>query len=91
MSNPFNALNGQNINNNISPQSIQNIQSLYKLMCSNNPMAVFQQLANNNPNLRPILDLVNKGNNPQQIFNYLCSQRGIDPTDFIKKITGCNQ
>lgn len=76
MPNPFNTQNNVNLNN------------IYKmLMCSNNPMAMFQQLAMQNSSLQPIVEML-RNNNPQDVFNQLCRQRGVDPQQFIKSITG---
>lgn len=80
MANPFNT---QNTN-----QSFQ-LQNIYKMLTqSNNPMQMFQQMAYKNPQLRPILDMLRSGNTPEQVFNSLCRQRGINPQQFIKNITG---
>jgi len=65
------------------------LQNIYKLLThSNNPTQAFNELASSNPNMKPIIDLINKGANPKDIFNDLCKQRGIDPNEFIKGITG---
>ena len=43
------------------------------------------KLAKKNPN---IVNMLNRGSSPQQIFNDLCRQRGVDPQQFLKSITG---
>jgi len=79
MSNPFNALN----------PSIAPIQNAYQMLVNSpNPMAMFRQMAANNPRLQPIVNMLNQGANPQQIFNSMCQQRGINPQEFLKNITG---
>ena len=79
MPNPFNM---QNMNPNIQ------LQNMYKMLTqSSNPMALFQQMAVQNPNLRPIVDML-KSNSPQDVFNTMCKQRGVDPQQFLKSITG---
>lgn len=83
MSNPFNTLNPMN---NYDMGSIQN--AYRALTTSNNPMQVFQQMAMNNPRLQPVLNMLNQGANPQQLFVNMCQQRGIDPNAFIRNITG---
>ena len=81
MPNPFNQ---QNTYNNMA-----NLRSIYQaLSSSNNPMQLFQKLAQNNPNLQPIMSMLQNGNSPQQIFYGLCKQRGINPEEFLKNITG---
>jgi hypothetical protein len=65
------------------------IRNAYQMiMQSRNPMQVFQQLARQNPSLQPALQMLQQGVNPQQIFNTMCQQRGINPTEFLKSITG---
>lgn len=81
MPNPFNQ---QQTYDNMA-----NLRNIYQVLStSQNPMQVFQKLAQNNPNLQPIMNLFNSGMNPQQVFYSLCQQRGIDPQQFIKSITG---
>ena len=90
MPNPFSALNPANPINAYRGNMGQ-IQSLYQtMMGANNPMQAFQQLAMRNPNMQPIMQALNGGANPQQVFNSLCQQRGIDPQEFLRMITGNN-
>ena len=80
MPNPFNM---QNTSPNFQ------LQNMYKMLTqSNNPMALFQQVAAKNPRMQPIVNMLNRGSSPQQIFNDLCRQRGVDPQQFLKSITG---
>lgn len=64
------------------------IKEIYNAMKSGNPMQMFQQMASRNPNMKPILNMLNNGANPQQVFYQICQQRGINPDEFIKNITG---
>jgi hypothetical protein len=48
---------------------------------------LFNRLASNNPNLQPIVNMIYKGVSPQQIFNNICQQKGINPQEFLKQIT----
>lgn len=86
MSNPFNMLNPQNPYNSSNMTSIRNAYQM--LIQSKNPMQVFQQLARQNPNLQPVVGMLQQGMNPQQVFNTICQQKGINPNEFIKNITG---
>lgn len=85
MPNPFNALNPIN---NMNMGAIQNVYQMFAN--AQNPMQVFQQMAQRNPQLQPIVQALRNGGNPQQIFNNMCQQRGINPNDFIRSITGRN-
>lgn len=85
MANPFNDLNP------INAYDMGGIQNAYKaIMGARNPMQAFQSLAMGNPRLQPIMQALQSGANPQQLFNSICRQRGIDPNDFLRRITGNN-
>ena len=65
------------------------IKDIYNAMRqSRDPMQMFMRLAGNNPQMQPIIQAMQNGMNPQQIFNNLCQQRGINPQQFLKNITG---
>ena len=86
MSNPFNALNPYN---SIDNNKVDNMRNIYQILTqSKNPMQTFQELAMQNPQLQPIVNMLRSGINPQQIFINMCNQRGINPQDFLKKISG---
>ena len=86
MANPFNILNPTNPMNTNNIASIRNAYQM--LTQTNNPMQVFQQMAMRNPQLQPVMSMLNQGMQPQQVFNTLCQQRGINPNEFLKSITG---
>lgn len=80
MSNPF-----YQQQNYFNPQ----MSNIYQMLThSNNPIRLFKQLAMNNPTLQPILNMLNQGISPQQLFNNICQQKGINPQEFIKNLTG---
>lgn len=64
------------------------LKELYKMMQNGNPMQVFQQMAMRNPNMQPILNMLNNGANPKDLFYQMCKQKGVNPDDFLKNITG---
>ena len=85
MANPFNDLNP------INAYDMNGIQNAYKtIMGARNPMQAFQSLAMGNPRLQPIMQALQGGANPQQLFDSMCRQRGIDPNEFIKRLTDNN-
>lgn len=86
MSNPFNALNPANPYNNNNMAGIRNAYQM--LTSSRNPMQTFMQMAQGNPQLQPAIQMLQQGYNPQQIFNTMCQQRGINPSEFLRNITG---
>ncbi len=81
MPNPFNTTQNSNTNT-------LNLNDIYQLLStSKNPVEMFNNIAKNNPNMAPVLNLLNNGYSPQQVFNTLCQQRGINPQEFMKKLT----
>lgn len=89
MANPFYQQYSQNIENVNSQQNTTHMKDIYNAMVnSKDPMQMFINMAKNNPNMTPILNLINYGYTPEMIFNNMCQARGINPQEFIKSITG---
>ena len=86
MANPFNTLNPSNPYGFNNMSGIRNAYQM--IMQSRNPMQVFQQLAKQNPQLQPAVQMLQQGINPQQVFNTMCQQRGINPQEFLRNVTG---
>lgn len=64
-------------------------RSLYQVMSKcNDPKQMFEFLAKTNPKYQPIVDMLNNGMSPEQMFYSLCQQRGVNPQEFLKNITG---
>ncbi len=90
MPNPFNVLNPNNPMRAYQG-NMGNIQTLYKsIMGSRDPMSAFRQIASQHPQMQPILQALQGGANPQQLFASLCQQKGINPQEFLRQITGSN-
>ena len=72
----------------ITDTSVNNIRNMYQLFTqSRNPMELFTNMSVNNPQMRPIINLLNQGISPENLFKNLCQQKGINPNEFLKKIT----
>lgn len=73
--------------NQMNPQMLQNIQQIKGLMNQmksiQNPNLVIQQMAEQNPQMKQILQMC-QGQNPKDVFYTMCQQRGIDPEQVIK-------
>ncbi len=84
MANPF--------NNKVNPMGaydMGSIRNMYQaLTSSRNPMQMFENLASHNPSMQPILNALRNGANPQKLFESMCRERGINPTDFLRSIQG---
>ena len=64
------------------------LKEIYNAMKSGNPMQIFNNIAAQNPNMKPIMQMINNGSNPKALFYQMCKQQGINPDEFIKRITG---
>ena len=59
-------------------------QMMDAVKSAGNPHAALAQLAQNNPQMRQVMDLVNQhGGDAQKAFYSLANQRGIDPNQII--------
>ena len=84
--NPFNVINP---NNPMNANRIGQMKSMYQaFQNAKNPMALFQEMAIRNPQLQPVMNMLRQGMNPNQIFNQVCQQRGINPQDLINIFKG---
>lgn len=81
-------MNPMSQNNN----QVTMIRNLYSIcQHSNNPMQLMEQMANQNPQLMPYLNMMKQGMTPEQLFKSACQSKGIDPNGFmndIRNITG---
>lgn len=87
MPNPLNNLFSQiPQQNNGFLNNIQNFQRIVSLLkSSNNPQAAIMQLAQQNPQMKQILNLCN-GKNPKDVFMEECKNRGINPDEIISQL-----
>ena len=73
----------------ITDGSVNNIRNMYQMFSqAQNPMQLFTNMSVNNPQMKPIMNLLNQGISPETVFKNLCQQKGINPNEFLKKITG---
>lgn len=50
-----------------------------------NPQQVLAHLAQNNPQVKSVMDLC-QGRNPEQVFRNMCVQKGINPEEIIQAL-----
>lgn len=66
---------------------VNQISQMYKTFNSmGNPMMVIQQMAIKNPQLQPVVQMLQHGANPEMIFKQMCQQRNIDPDYAMSQI-----
>ena len=71
--------------NQSSPNNIKQMMNL--LRNSNNPQALLQMMANQNPQLRQVMNLINQnGGDARQTFYALAKQKGINPDDILNML-----
>jgi hypothetical protein len=69
--------------NNISP--IMNMMNAVRN--SNNPMAMLNMLAGQNPQLKQVMDIVSKNNgDAKKAFYEMAQQNGVDPNEILKML-----
>lgn len=73
----------QGTQNGLSQQMMSGIQQVKGLMsmAQGNPMAMLQ----NNPQFAQVVQMC-KGQNPQQVFENMCKQQGVNPNDIINAL-----
>lgn len=66
---------------------VNQISQMYKTFNSmGNPMMAMQQMAMKNPQLQPVVQMLQHGANPEMIFKQMCQQRNIDPDYAMSQI-----
>lgn len=58
---------------------------LAMLNSAQNPQAAFNMLAQKNPQIAQVMQLVG-GRNPQEVFYELCRQKGVNPDDILNQL-----
>ena len=84
--NPFNSINPANPMNSNRIGQMKNMMDMFRN--SKNPMMLFQQMAQKNPQFQPVLNMMKQGMNPNQIFDSVCKERGINPQEFMNMFKG---
>lgn len=84
--NPFNNINPANPMNSNRIGQMKNMLDTFRN--SKNPMMLFQQMAQKNPQFQPVLQMMKQGMNPNQIFENVCKERGINPQEFMNMFKG---
>ena len=86
MPNPFNMNNNLGNFSNINMAQIRQMYQMFK--SGGDPIKMVQAMSSQNPQAQQVLQMLKSGNNPEQMFRTLCQQKGINPDEFIRSITG---
>ena len=66
------------------PSLKNNMNQIQELLKNSNPNSIVQNLVNNNPKMKNIMQLMNSsGMTPKQFFYQYAQQNGIDPEQFL--------
>ena len=82
MSNPFLSMIGGRTGHN-PMQMVQQVMGMVR--GSNNPQSMVESMAQTNPAIKQAMEMC-KGKNPQEVFNSLCQQQGMNPQDIVDKV-----
>ena len=80
--NPLMSMIG-NIGGGNNPMSavMQAINVVNQIKKSGNPQEAFNQMTQSNPQIKQAMNMC-RGKNPQQVFEQVCRQNGMDPGQF---------
>lgn len=51
-----------------------------------NPQVMINKLLQSNPKLRPLMDMIQHGANPKDLFYNLARQKGVDPETILSQL-----
>ena len=60
---------------------MQAMQVVNQIRQTGNPQAALNVMAQQHPNIKKAMDMC-RGKNPEQVFNQMCQQNGMDPGQF---------
>lgn len=86
MANPLNSLLNNTPQMSSSESGIAMFQRMaHMLQSANNPSAAINALAQQNPQVREVMQLCS-GKNPRDVFIQECRSRGINPDELMSKL-----
>lgn len=80
--NPLLSMMGGSGNNPMAAM-MQAMNVVNQIRQTGNPQAAINAMAQQNPNIKKAMDMC-KGKNPEQVFNQMCQQNGMDPGQFAR-------
>lgn len=79
--NPLLSMMGGAGENNPMTAMMQAMQVVNQIRQTGNPQAALNVMAQQNPSIKKAMDMC-RGKNPEQVFNQMCRQNGMDPGQF---------
>ena len=72
--------------NNALMQAAQSAKRMMGMLnAAKNPQQAFMQVAQQNPQLNAVMQLVG-GRNPQEVFYEQCQKKGVNPEDILRQL-----
>lgn len=69
----------------LSNNNIRQIANMMKM--SSNPQAMLNQLAQNNPQAKEVIGLIqNSGKTPKELFYQMANEKGVDPNEILNML-----
>lgn len=70
------------------PGNFQNIKQMMSIIkASQNPQAMLNQMVNSNPQMKQVMEFINKsGGDPKKAFYTLAEQNGVDPQQILNML-----
>lgn len=70
------------------PGNFQNIKQMMSIIkASQNPQAMLNQMINSNPQMKQVMEFINKsGGDPKKAFYTLAQQNGVDPQQILNML-----
>ena len=83
----YQEINGNQITRNLS-SSVKTIKQLANaVQMAQNPQLMLQNIINQNPQMRNVMQLVNNsGKSPKDLFYAMAQQQGVDPELILKEL-----
>lgn len=84
MNSLYNQLNGRTS----LPSNIQQIKNMMNMLrSSNNPQALLQNMIQQNPQMKNVMDIIQQnGGDPKTAFYNLANQRGVNPDEILEML-----
>lgn len=84
MNSLYNQLNGRTS----LPSNIQQIKNMMNMLrSSNNPQALLQNMIQQNPQMKNVMDIIQQnGGDPKTAFYNLANQRGVNPNEILEML-----
>lgn len=64
--------------------NIRQMANMMKFM--NNPQGMLTQMAQNNPQAKQVLDMMNSGKSPKDLFYQMAEEKGVDPNEILNML-----